>query len=67
MTDFRSERDIVADLKERIGYDLKQQDLADQLKVTPALISLVLRGKRGVSRKLAAKLGYEPMAYFRKK
>jgi hypothetical protein len=63
---FRSEKELVEQLRERLGYKFGQKALARELRISESLLCLLLQGKRNISRKVAKAMGYKPMAYYRK-
>ena len=58
--------DIIKDVRGRVGEAGSQARVAEALGVTPAYLSDILRGKRGISDEFAARLGYEGISLWRK-
>ena len=63
---FRSEDDVVADLRSRVTYEVGQNDIAAELGISQAAVSEVLAGKKGLGPKVLKALGYDPTPYYRK-
>lgn len=50
---------VLGELKHFVKASGSQKEAAKRLKVTPAYLHDVLKGRRGITEKLAAKLGWE--------
>lgn len=63
---FVTSREIADILKARLGYEVKQRDLAQECGVSPAYMSDFLVGNREVGPTILKALGYEITPYYRK-
>ena len=63
---YRTDEQIAAELRSRIGYSTTQTAIAKELGISKAFLSEVLAGKKAVGKKVLKALGYQPVPYYRR-
>lgn len=66
MSEFKSEAEIVEQLRARISFVFKQKDLAAELSISQAYVSAILIGNRPLPARILKKLGYDAKPHYRK-
>lgn len=63
---YRTDEQIAAELRSKIGYATTQTAMAEELGLSKAYLSEVLAGKKSVGKKILKALGYEPTPFYRR-